>query len=87
MTVALWDYLRDSRRGEKLRDHTPGPDWWSGFLKHNPELVEQKPEHLSKNRAVAANPGVKKKLSVLCIYLDHQHLVHQTGGTDSRAQH
>ena len=62
MTVALRDYLRDSRRGERLRDHTPGPDWWSGFLKRNPELVERKPEHLPKSRAAAANPEVKKKI-------------------------
>ena len=58
MTVALRDFLRDSGRGERLRDQTPGPDWWSGFLRRNPELVERRPEHLPQCRAAAANPEV-----------------------------
>lgn len=89
MTVALRDYLRVSGRGERLRDHRPGPDWWLGFLKRNSDLVERKPEHFLQSRAAGANPEVKLiKIIFKCpMYLDHQHLVHQTEGIGSRAQH
>ena len=36
----------------------PGKDWWFNFFKRHPELVQRKPQHLTKARAKAADPRV-----------------------------
>ena len=33
----------------------PGFKWWKGFQKRFPQLVDRKPQHLPKHRAIAAN--------------------------------
>ena len=70
--VALRDYLKDKGRDDRFRNGIPGIDWWAGFFKRHPKLVERKPEHLPTCRAKAANPEVEKKdmntqsLLILC---------------------
>lgn len=60
VAVAIRDFLKVRGRGEKFRDGIPGYDWWLGFFRRHPKLVERKPEHLPKCRAVAAQPEVRK---------------------------
>ena len=61
MSVVIRDYLRDAGRGDRFTDGIPGRDWWYGFFRRHPELVQRKPEHLQKCRADAANPDVRKE--------------------------
>ena len=62
VSVAVRDYLAEGGRGHHFRDGIPGYDWWVGFFRRHPKLVERKPEHLPKNRAQAAKPEVRKNV-------------------------
>ncbi len=56
---AVRDYLKHCGRGDRFRDDgIPGKDWWNGFFRRHPKLVERKPQHLSRCCAQAANPRV-----------------------------
>ena len=58
MSAVVRDYLKDRGRGDRFKDGVPGSDWWIGFFRRNPTLVERKPEHLPKCRAKAGDPEV-----------------------------
>lgn len=60
LAVALRDFLKERGRDDRFKNGIPGSDWWSGFFRRHPKLVERKPEHLPKCRAEAANPEVRK---------------------------
>ena len=60
VSTALGDYLKERGRDSRFPNGIPGYDWWVGFFKRNPKLVQRKPEHLSTNRAKAAKPEVRK---------------------------
>ena len=50
------DYLKDKDRPNPFPDQHPGRDWWEGFMKRwAKQLTERKPQHLSVQRALAAN--------------------------------
>ena len=73
VSVALRDYLRDKPgRGDRFKNGIPGSDWWVGFFRRHPKLVERKPEHLPNCRAEAANPEVSKKNMVFNKLLLHR---------------
>ena len=50
----VMDYVRTVGR-ENLFNQQPGEKWWKGFLKRHPDLVQRKPQHLSRHRAIAGN--------------------------------
>ena len=50
----VMDFLQKVSRPHPFKEK-PGYDWWAGFLKRWPQLVERKPQHLSKKRAEGAN--------------------------------
>ena len=50
----VMDYITTMRRPNPFNQR-PGDKWWSGFLKRHPQLVQRKPQHLSKHRAIAGN--------------------------------
>lgn len=60
VSLAVMEYLKDGERDSHFRDGIPGRDWWVGFFRRHPELVQRKPEHLPRNRAQAAKPEVRK---------------------------
>ena len=43
----VMDFLQKVSRPHPFKEK-PGFDWWVGFLKRWPQLVERKPQHLSK---------------------------------------
>lgn len=59
VSIVVRDYLRDNDRGDRFKDGVPGNDWWYGFFRRHPKLVERKPELLPKCRAQGANPEVE----------------------------
>ena len=48
------DYLSTIGRGNPFNGK-PGPRWWRGFQTQFPQLVNRKPQHLPKHRAIAGN--------------------------------
>jgi hypothetical protein len=60
VSTAVRDLLEETGISHCFRDGIPGYDWWVGFFKRHPKLVERKPEHLPTNRARAATPEVRK---------------------------
>ncbi len=60
VSVCVRDFLRGSERSHHFKGGIPSYDWWLGFLRRNPNLVERKPEHLQHQRAQAAKPEVIK---------------------------
>ena len=46
VSVTVRDYLRDQGRANPFTNGIPGYDWWSRFLRRNPNLSERKLEHL-----------------------------------------
>ena len=50
----VMDYLQQNNRKHNFK-YTPGWDWWNGFRKRWPQLVERQPQHLPKQRALGAN--------------------------------
>lgn len=51
----VMQYLRDMERPNPFLHNKPGKDWWLGFMRRWPNLVERKPQHLPKNRAISLN--------------------------------
>ena len=49
----VMDYLKDKGRQNPFAHGKPGNDWWSGFMRRWPKLVERKPQHLPANRAMS----------------------------------
>ena len=49
------DYVTDIGRHHPFYEGVPGKHWWSGFLARWPSLVQWKPQHLPKQRALASN--------------------------------
>ena len=49
------DYVTDISRHHPFYEGVPGKHWWSGFLARWPSLVQRKPQHLPKQRAIASN--------------------------------
>ena len=56
----VMDYLQQNNRKHNFKD-TPGWDWWNGFRKRWPQLVERQPQHLPKQRALGANKETIEK--------------------------
>ena len=50
-------YLKDKGRRNPFANDRPGNDWWLGFMRRWPKLVERKPQHLPANRATALTEG------------------------------
>ena len=50
----MMEYLNCVSRSHPFKIK-PGYDWWMGFLKRWPQLVERKARSLSKKRAEGAN--------------------------------
>ena len=48
------DYLTTVGRDNPFNGQ-PGFKWWKGFQKRNPQLVDRKPQHFPKHRAIAGN--------------------------------
>ena len=66
----VMDYLKDKGRQNPFLNGKPGNDWWLGFMRRWPKLVERKPQHLPANRAmalteVAINAWISKVKSVI----------------------
>ena len=53
----VMDYLKDKGRQNPFANDRPGNDWWLGFMRRWPKLVERKPQHLPANRATALTEG------------------------------
>ena len=51
--TVVMQYLRDLQRPNPFRHDRPGKDWWLGFMRWWPTLMERKPQHLPANRATA----------------------------------
>ena len=49
----VMEYLHDKKRQNPFSNNKPGKDWWLGFMKWWPTLVERRPQHLPINRATA----------------------------------
>ena len=49
----VMDYI--TMRRPNPFNQRPGDKWWSGFLKRHPQLMQRKPQHLSKHRAIAGS--------------------------------
>ena len=49
-------YLANTGRTNPFTNGIPGRDWWTRFQKCWPSLVQRKPQHLPKQRALAGNP-------------------------------
>ena len=45
--IIVRDYLNDCKRENPFKNSLPGYDWWEGFLRRWPKLVQCKPQHLS----------------------------------------
>lgn len=56
----VMDYLQSNNRKHSFND-TPGWDWWKGFRKRWPKLVERQPQHLPKQRAACGNRKAVQK--------------------------
>jgi hypothetical protein len=56
VTSIVCQYLSDTQRPNPFVNSVPGKKWWSLFLKRWPTLVQRKPQHLPKQRALAGNP-------------------------------
>ena len=52
--IIVRDYLKDCKRANPFKNSLPGyaGDWWEGFLRRWPNLVQRKPQHLPKHRAL-----------------------------------
>ena len=66
----VMDYLKDKGRQNPFLNGKPGNDWWLGFMRRWPKLVERKPQHLPANCAmalteVAINAWISKVKSVI----------------------
>ena len=49
-------YIADTERVNPFVHGMPGKKWWTLFQKRWPTLVQRKPQHLPKQRALAGNP-------------------------------
>lgn len=61
VTALIRDYLKETGQPNPFTNDTPGRAWWRGFFKRWPAIVERKPQHLPKSRAMAANSEVRKQ--------------------------
>ena len=50
------EYIAKTERENPFTNGIPGRDWWTRFLQRWPGLVQCKPQHLPKQRALAGNP-------------------------------
>ena len=55
MGAIVTDDISKKGRENLFHGSVSGKGWWSGFLQSWPKLVQQKPQHLSKQRALAGN--------------------------------
>ena len=71
------DYLSTVGRDNPFNGQ-PGYKWWKGFLQRFPQLVDRKPQHLPKHRAIAGTEatvqGFLAKVSDLLQSLNLTHL-------------
>ena len=49
------EYIAKTERENPFTNGIPGRDWWTRFLQRWPGLVQHKPQHLPKQRALAGN--------------------------------
>ena len=54
VTSVIAEFFEYNKRPNPFKDNTPGPDWWSGFMKRHPQLVKRKPQPLQVVRAKSA---------------------------------
>ena len=59
VSIVIRDFLKERGRNVQFKGGIPGYDWWLGFFRRHPKLVQRKPEHLPKCRAAAAQPEVR----------------------------
>ena len=57
--IIVRDYLKECKRANPFKNSLPGYDWWEGFLRRWPKLVQRKPQHLPKHRALGTRNEVK----------------------------
>ena len=56
LVIVVCDYLKDNDPPSPFVHQQPGRVWWEGYLKWwAKELTEREPQHLSVQRALAAN--------------------------------
>lgn len=59
VNAVIHEYLIQEEKPNPFgKSSLPGKDWWSNFFKCHPELVQRKPQHLTKERAEAVDPRV-----------------------------
>ena len=48
------DYCKGKKRSNPFKGSVPGDDWWRGFMRRHPQLVQRRPQALQMVRAESA---------------------------------